>query len=130
MSDFTRCCGLESRDAAVEEPDAEADRAPVHHDPRPRARLRQDRRGSGAVAAARTRLRPHHLVAGDRAAVPPVHGHRTGPAGARRVGQAARGLHARRLRQRDARPARGAGHRSGDRGRAQLRWRVCLPNDI
>ena len=38
-------------------------RAPAHHDPRPRAGVREDGPGTGAAAAARPRLRPHHVAA-------------------------------------------------------------------
>ena len=48
---------------------------------------------------------------------------RARPARSRPVGQAAGRLHARRLRQRHARPADRAGHRQGDPGRALLRRR-------
>ena len=78
---------------------------------------------AGRPAAARPRLRPHDLGAGDRHAGPALHRDRPRPARARRVRQAARRLQRGRLRQRHARPADRARHRQGHRGRPQLRRR-------
>ena len=83
----------------------------------------EDRLRARPAAAARPRLRPHHLGAGHRVAGPPLHRDRARPARPRRVGQAARRLQRRRLRQRHARPAHRARHRPGHRRRAQLRRR-------
>ena len=67
--------------------------------------------------------RPHHLGAGHRATGRAPHRDRPRPARARAVGQAARRLQRRRLRQRHARPVDSARHRQGHGGRAQLRRR-------
>ena len=105
-------------------------RGPVRHHPRPPPRLRQ--------AGIRPALLLLHGLGCDHTTWEPVidvagaalHGDRPRPARARRVGQAARRLQRRRLRQRHARPAHRARHRQGDRGRATASaaaWRCSSP---